>query len=818
MFSKLLIFSFSAVLFLTLGCGLKLGEKNKEENIAEIKSASCVRQSMDQLKLFFAGDATDEQVSESLICLQNVLISFKDNIRGQKQNSYTPDEIANFLSKQFLKDDTEFSKEFLAEIMKLKVALVGGITKGITRNEIEAISNFVARLKPEVVKLNPHMKVIVSKWSPESDQQVKEKKFLDAKAALEVFLNRVALLLASTGRGYELNDLVNLVVEAAKFSKSDDEIINKISTAKTLIIKFKETMIGGNTSLTGSEWVPFAKTLGEIFSQSLRYKYFFDFLKDHQRAEKLKVHRQVFSDVLTLIHDLLYFKESHVFGTSELSDLVLTAQKLDYINAKPEQKKFTQKGLDSLLNALWQNILNKPEDRMAKKFLPGFNSTALQILTDELNYWFENQIIVAELFVDKNEYTKKDLLAELAKKTKTINSIELYKVVAANGLMNFDDKGYLKILTETNGLYHIKDLNSANLTRTFSRVFIRSYANDLERVNKLSGVTLDEAQFAFDQLKEFIFNLELVEPSNVTFIASRFREANLFLSVSNGDNIADFEEINHLVLHILSGIERADSLKDIAMNKCLKAKAEIMSRTEFNQNCLLDLYFNEENSFAEMPGFAKLKTEKDEKNELKVSPAENKVYYLNLLKAAGYVPNSSAPEPEKTVFLADANLFPHVVQYVEMIYFRHDTNRDGFLQKDEAIKAFPVFAELLRPAQQQFKFNDKELIGFFVWLLKKGSITPILDMKAFTKDYECNLNNDSKTCAKDWTINTSRIGIGRVFDLIARLTAPKPAPASPTTPAPAPKPEEPAPPVVPSAPAPAPAPAEPSPPAPTPSP
>lgn len=811
MFSRLLVLSFSAVIFVTLGCGLKLGEKNKKENIAEIKSASCLRQSMDQLKLFFAGDATDEQVSESFECLQNVLVAFKENIRGKNQNSYTPDEIANFLSKQFLKDDTEFSKELLAEAMKLKVVLVGGITSGITKNEIEGLSSIIARLKPEVVKLNPHMKVIVSKWSPESDQEIKEKRFINAKAAFEVFLNRVALMLASTNRGYELNDLVNLVVEAAKFSKSDDETIKKIVTAKTLIIKLKETLIGGNTSLMGKEWVPFAKTLGEAFFQSLRYKYFFDNLKENQVAEKLKVHRQVFSDVLALIHDLLNFKESHVFTTGELSSLVLTAQELKYINSKPEQKKFTQKGLDSLLNALWQNILNKPEDRMAKKVLPGFNSNALQIVTVELNYWLENQIIIAEIFEKKHEYTKKDLLEELFKVARTVNSEELFKLVSANGLMNFDENGYLKILTETNGLYHIKDLNSTNLTRTFSRVFIRSYANDLKRVNELSGVTLDEAQFAFDQLKEFIFNLELVEPSNVTFIASRFREANLFLSVSNGDTFASFEEINHLVLHILSGIERAESLKIIAKEKCLDAKADMIAKTEFNQNCLLDLYFNEQDSFAEMPGFAKLKTEKDDKGEPKVSPAVNKDYYLNLLKAAGYVPNQNVADPEKTVFLADANLFPHVVQYVEMIYFIHDTNRDGYLQKDEAIKAFPIFEMVMKPVQEQYKFTDKELIGFFVWLLKMGKPFPINNMKKFVKDHECNLYNDSKTCAQDWTINSSRINIGKVFNLIAILTTapPKPDPASPTTPAPAPKPEEPAspaPPVVPTEPAPAPSP------------
>lgn len=782
MFSRLLNVFISIVIFSALGCGLKLGEKNKTENIAEIKGVSCLKQSVAEIKLFISGDASDEQVSESLLCVQNVIVAFKENIRGKDQNSYTPGELAIFLTKQFSKDGTEFSPALLAEVMKLKVALVGGDASSLSKSEIDGISNLIARLKPELVRLNPHMKVIVSKWTPDADALGKEKKFLDAKAAFEVFLNRLALLLAATERSYEINDLINLVIEAAKFSKSDDQTIKKIVNAKTLSIRIKEMLIGGNSALVGREWVPFAKTLGEAFFQLLRYKYFFNDLKENQIAEKWKVHRVVSKDVLELVSDLLGFKESHVFTSKELSLLILTAQDLGFINSKPTQKKFDQKGLGALFDALWKNILNPPENRIAKKVLSGFNSTALQVLGEELGHWMENQISIAELYTDKNEYNKNTLIDELSRKTKSTAQQELYKVVAANGLMNFNEKGYLKILSESNGLYHIKDLYNANLTRSISRVIIRSYANDIVRVNSLAGITLDEAQLAFDQLKDLLLNLELVDPANTAFISSRFNESNLFLSVSNGDKTASFEEINHLVLHILSGIQRADSLKVLALQKCLKVKSDMVSKTELGQNCLLDLYFNEENSFADLPGFAKIKIEKNENGDLKFSPEQNKSNYLGLLKAAGYIPNEEIPEEQRTVFLGDADLFPHVVQYVEMIYFTHDSNHDGYLQKDEAIKAYPVFQETIKLLKNTHFFKDleeKDFMGAFVWLLKKGTPFPVGTMKKFAKDYECNLNNDSKTCTYDWTIEASRIDIGKIFTLIASMTKPKPPEAPP---------------------------------------
>lgn len=1017
MLSKYCRILLSGVLFLTLGCGLKLGEKNKTANVLEIKSASCLDQSVSQLKLFFAGDATDEQVSESFMCLQDVLLAFKDKVRGQDPDSYTPAEIAGYIAKKFAKEGGGgLSSGLLVEIMKLKVILVGGEAGKLTKNEIQALSSIIARLKNDVVKLNPHMKIIVSKWKAETSPEMKEKKFLDAKAAFEGFLNRIALLLGSSGRPYELNSLLNLAIEAIKNNPTGSDTVTLINNARNFVIKFKMTLIGGSEALVDKEWVPFAKAIGEVFFQSLRFKYFFNELTEEQIAEKFKVYELVGTDVSNLLADLLIFKNVSLLKNSEIIDLLETAKPIltslnvnaelinqvgklkvmllgnheggnghlawstndfknlslklpallknagtvagnlkhlkankvgfrkneikyeDFTHAENlvhaavneismliqdsydlndlralavslsetllkdklklpenfnalmeaaksakytltgdegtvltkqniqlllnvgihgytnyveytnfvgvftlEEKEFaaafakvfakikatlglelqlkathmitapeisqlvlalqtqkllkttfTQKSLDSLFKGLFENILNPPDNRLAKKILPGLNSQALQVISEELHFWISNQLLITALFENKAEYTKAELLTALSKKNKTASAEELTKVVTVAGLMNFNDKGYLKILTETNGLYHIKDLNNTNLTRSMARVLIRAYANDLDRATKLGGVVLEEVQFGFDQLKDFIVNLDLVDPSNTTFISSRFREANLFLGPSNGDTMASFEEINHLILHILSGKQRAATVETVALQKCLKVPNELGSKNEVGQGCLLDVYFAEENAFSDMPGFAKMKVDKDDKGELKITPEQNKTYYLSLLKAAGYVPNDKVPDEERTVMMGDANLFPHVVQYVEMIYFSHDTNHDGYLQKEEGIKAFPVFAEVMKPVQKQFSLDDKEMVGLFIWLLKKGTVFPINNMKKFAKDHECNMNNDSKTCAQDWTVNASRVDIGKIFNLIAMLTAPKPPPppdaAASPTPGPSPSP------------------------------
>lgn len=792
--SSLLKPIFSIFFIFSIGCGLKLGEKNKTENVVELKTASCMTPSISNLKLFFAGDASGEQVSESLVCLQGVLKDFQTNIRGKNQDAYTPDEISNFLTKQFLKKSGGLSRELLAEVMKLKVVLVGGDTELLTKNDINAIIDLIAKLKPELAKLAPHMKIIASKWVPTTEALANETKFIKAKGALEAFLNRVGNLLAATERSYEINDLMNLIIEAAKTSKDSDETVKKVTTAKGLIIKFKEVLIGGDAALTGKEWLPFTRTVGEAYFQLLRYKYFFDILKENQLAEKWKVHKIVATDILSLVNDLLSFKDDHVFTAEGLSSLVLTAQDLKYINSDPKKKQFTQKGLDSLFNALFKNILNKPEDRLAKKFLPGFNAAALQVVAIELKYWIDNQISIAEIFTANSEYTKEVLLVELSKKESSEGLKELIRAVSAKGLMNFNFAGYLKVLTPANGQYHIKDLDKANLSRTLSRIVIRSYANDLERINKLTGANLEELQFGFNQLKDLVLNLELVDPAKVdAFIPSRFRESNLFLSVSNGDSLASFEEIDHLVLHIISGYARAKSLEALALQKCVKQRNEILIKTVLDQECLLDVYFNEEESFSDLPGFAKIKTEKNEAGDApKFSREENKKYYMALLSAAGHVPNK-----DNTILLGDANLFAHVVQYVEMIYFTFDTSNNGYLEREEGIKAFPTFKNLIAViAKMDPRLQEPHHVGIFIWLLKvlRGP-TKIEGLKFFghCEQYKCRdketgdvltpgacNNPDFPDVDKtnDWNIQTTRIGIGKIFQLIADLTKPPAPPVS----------------------------------------
>lgn len=773
MFSRLLLVVLMPLFLVSSGCGLKLGEQNKTEpKVVTMNAGSCLEESKNQLKTFFDGEAKEEQVTAAMGCLKQTLDDFKVNIRGKEKNSYAADEISTLVSKQFIKDDSVNIDDLINEVMKLKVVLVGGTTKVLTKEELTEIGQILDQITPELSKLASHMKIITMKWKPEANRESSAEKLQKASMALELLLVKVGRVLASGNRSYEVSDLIGLAQEVMKLMKSSQENIDKLSKAKILVIKAKRVLIGGETYLKGNEWNPLMQTVGGAFGILLRYKYFYDNLKEEQIAERWSIHRQTVGDVESLLQTLLNFKSVHYYSTEELTDLILSAQDLKIFNDGADAIKLNEKGLKSLFTALWTNILNKPEARLANKHLKGFDLTALDVLKNEALIFINNKISIAEVFSVKSEYKKDELTQALSDKN-SVDLKDVIRVLTAKGELNFNKDGYLKVLTDTNGLYHYDDLDKSNLSQMLARILIRSYAQDIERVTHITNVTLAETQFAFDQLKDMIISTGLVEERNAaTFIANRFREANLFISVGNGDGSASLEEIHHLVLHILSGVERAKVLEKLSMQKCLKTPNETKTLTELDQQCMLDLYFDESNAFVEMPKFLSMKTEKNENDEPKISPENNKKYYMNLLLAAGHVVN----EEKKTVLLGDAGLFPHVVQYVEMIFFTHDENRNGTLEKEEAIKAYPVFKEtilLLKKASSFKDLSEPDFLGAYIWLLKNGTPFPLDKMKKFSKDYECNLKNDSKTCAFDWTLAANRVSIGKIFFLISTITKPE---------------------------------------------
>jgi len=1001
MFSKKKISKTLSIFVVTLlsllfvsSCGLKLGEKAPDTEVAKVESADCLNRSIEDLKVFFDGKAKDVQVDLAFQCLSKVLIAFKDNIQGVNKDRFLPQELAYFVETNFLKDEKKFSTGFLEEIMQLKRVLIGGSVDYFKKEEILKLSELIDRVRPEVVQLNPEMQVLVGDWDhSQLTAGEKENQFQKSKQKAVRFFISLSAELARQGTSYEVANLFNFIKETAQFAGASTDSIKKIQKTKSFLINFKKHLVGEGTIIRPADWSKVSQSLHEFLFQILRIKYFLDPLQEGQDVERWSVYQNITLDMTQLLSTLLstqkkpmltndqiydlvasvlpifsdknideeiinYFadikialigennsdkskwvpsdldrirnkipdifkeirtlttildhfnlqrksgmayadfnkyekdfnksvanmvflfegsydlaslkqlvlnlKKNDLLGGFELPDkfesyykLLLSAKYVvlgkqgsqvanselkhvlkllgkgyfhfieykDYLEkAQAHSKDFfesfknlipkvrttldivlnsksskainsneilsfyytlqNEKLIDSeitldsvslVLEQFWSHILIKPANRLAKKKLPGINSEALDVVQAELNLYnqagLDIQDVLANLPATANgQLTQANLLKALQSKlNKSTNSIQIQAlkqlIRALYGPVPLvrDDRDYLKILA-AQSLYKESDIFNSLFSLTASRLLIRSYAQELPRVEGLTGVTLLEVQNFYEPIKKLFFELELISPDNTTFVNSRYREANLFISRANGDYYANFEEVHDLFIHIFSGLKRAETLRNNIVQVCLPPQnTPVTSETIVDETCVLNHYFKTTLGFESMPEFIKMKTV--------FSEEQNKQYYYSLLKAAGHVPND-----KQNAKFEDLNLFPHVVQYLEVIFARYDTNRNGLLEKGEALTAFPVFKSTIKEVLKTISGGDliteDKYPGVFIYLLKYGrppkGMLEKLQFMGFIGD-------ESK-----WNIQSTRLDLGTIFNFIAEsLSSSNITPTSP---------------------------------------
>ena len=231
------------------------------------------------------------------------------------------------------------------------------------------------------------------------------------------------------------------------------------------------------------------------------------------------------------------------------------------------------------------------------------------------------------------------------------------------------------------------------------------------------------------------------------------------MASSNGDGLAQFREVHDLVLHIYSGQKRSNMIKTDVVNLFFPGADPdtYKAKDTVDETALIQHYVTSNNGFQSLPKYMELKT--------KYTPVELAGLSLSLLKAAGHDVN-----PEMRVKFEDLNLYPHVTQYIEMLFYKFDTNRDGVLDKFEAIAAYPTYEKTVAEVLEKIGFagiisQPERRKGVFLYLLQNGhGPETAAQVKEFTKFI--NDTRDLNTTDR-WTISPNRISLGNLFSFFA---------------------------------------------------
>lgn len=732
---RILLHAFcGAVLLLSTGCSLPIGENPPpaippETGFAE--QTKCLNILVRNFESYFKGSARDPEVRATWNCIGNVVSLFEKSIRGRYEDRFTSRELANFVEQNFLKNQT-VSDSTMTEVFRVKQLLVGGEISSISREEMGRLVLLIHQIGDIALKLNPYMKVYTFNWKIEGSSPIEAelKYFQNANLQLQIAAKDLAILIEKNGQVYKIDYFMSLIKEISQYASTPWTWLEDLEKTTPLVRQLKQIVTDGDESnILPKEWHRFALLAGRVYIQYLRYSYFLQ-NREILQGSGLRDLISFVKDSESVLQEIIVQKPANPVSQISFAEFRRLWIALKTAGILPE--KLSLESLERVTKVLAQKFLIDPRVRLdpgnrrkSSRELPtGLNMAGLEQLDSEFTIWSENQKVLDQIYQTIPLNAGKlgsDILNDLNQERATVGLNELKLVYDTGIALSFDQQGRMQ-LKQPAAPYLQKTSNLINLVRSLVRLVIRSYAMDERRTDSLEGgLTLAEANTFFLDLQLPLVDLGILDPLNSKFMINRFREANLFTGVSNGDEYLDFREGNNLGLMILSGLKIDSMLYEKLEKVCQVTKpSEFKYHWTFNVACVHDLYKQEiPEKYSSMPDFVKF---------LSTLSAERfQELFLNLLKATGYV-----AVPEGTIKICDLALFPQATQYVEVAFQKYDRDRDGYFNTTEAMGAYPTFRRILREAAQGKLESDEELRALLAWLLRYGKPpTNIFDFGKF---------------------------------------------------------------------------------------
>lgn len=639
---------------------------------------------------------------------------FQDLVQEKPSGIVTRAEI-NALAETLAKAWTSFktSDKLILEIMKVKKLIIGGSLDAFTVADFATAGLKVSRLKELIATSQPYFKVYISEWKPDilssEDAQVF---FRKAQLSLSSMFAELGALLEGD---YDLESLNSLMRELISLYPSIND--GRETDLEKLFKKYIPVVIAAknmsfndqSSAVKKIQWTGFLRSVATGYSLYLYSDYFMQKL-NLQTATGLTYLGSLVDQTVVLLREMMELNTSKRFRLESINSLGKRLVRADLLPGKIDDEVWR-----SVTNAAVNRALLAPDLRLRGKYPSALNPASLEILRFEFKIWLEQELFFVKLFRKTSSYSQASMRKEFSDKykvrglSKELNT-GLYEMIVSldsSVPMTVTSKGYLLISGIQSQRYDQGTLTQLNLNRTLARLLARSYANDLTRITKYQGIILSEAERAFQELRAVAIKVGGVDPKNINFASSRFREANIFVPDASGDDYASFRELAQLVGMIWSGAKLNKALGNELRKDCLGGNS-YSDDTKVGVNCVVNSY------------------DKQMRSHLRSSLPEH-VKYMNaigfdvwnrylssVLRSAGYTPNSSGKAS-----MRDISLAPHVIQYIEMMFMKFDRNNDHFLDTQEALSAFPTFRSLIKTFAGGV-VQDKDLDSVFTYILKYG--------------------------------------------------------------------------------------------------
>ena len=696
-------------------------------------NTACLQNAGVRISDYLEGRGSTDDISAMFSCADDSIQLFLERTKTSTPGNYQPTELRNFLEKYFF-GSGQISNALMAETMEFKRSILGGRGDRLTDTELKSLRRILSGVKDQLIKLAPLLPLTLerlSKLEPREQDQ--------ALLAVNQTLAEFGSLLAETAGDYPTVRLEALFREIERVTGSEG--LRRFIARLGLVRSLKPVLLGtSQEQFRPEEWPRFLVTMGRIFGILVKGN---PLMPDETGAfpvdtscgvgrEKLT---HAVLDAFSLIEDAIRYHGSlEMIPFVEVDRVIDTLVQGDIGLVRPiTLKRLTRPVFRRFLAGLNEGFLGREAEGIT---LLGVERARRAFLD-----WSDNQKYIQGVFSALGRFD----CSELAINPGLIpryswQEMEGVSVEAAMGVSRPDElsprtqaalQTFRSVISKSRPLQGV----SGTLVEIDARLpSMRHTFNSLRMINILSvGYVLGqqgyrdkkfdpirksagnmeafvaaELDLMFVDIRDIGVDLQFLDPGASEGGGSRFRDGNLFTYSGNGDDLLDLHEGVELLSFLFSGKDASLVLHRLLEDECPSVPGGVFGTKLIEIECFKSkLRSNYDAYFSHLPGLVRY---------LKGSDAVSRNAFLDQMIRVAKANRLNPVYME----LLDTDVIAVLPHYLEATYLSYDFDRNGRLNTDEALAAFPKFEPVLKRLANDPKMARKDLEALFTYLLDRG--------------------------------------------------------------------------------------------------
>ena len=676
---------------------------------------NCLANAAPVIQQFFDGNAKPDDVTAAWDCAGQALNMFTQYTRGGSSDLYTAKEVRSFLETYFL-GDIRVSDELLVEVMRVKVALLGGTTETLTRAEIGRVQLILQTFRTESLRVLPYMDLISRKATVEEAQRDPQR-MESAIIAFNTAMENLGGLLGQSTQTYDMKYLENLMNELQAIYSSG----NRHWDGPSIIIKYIPTLAAlkgfiikpAPDKINPDEWQPLLVNGGRLYALYLRTNYLLK-SRDLLSGEGLDQLSVALYELFDIIQGSIQAKPNKVIEFEQVDALFDEILRAGVVNwpLRPST-------LRGLAHAAFNKVFNPPVNGVRAP-TTGLSMPIFVHARDGIFGWIDMQRVWREVESQAREQEPsligrpiplsriREIWPKVRTPFKTAQN-DLNFTFQRRYPLTIDDDGIVDFAPkagETRGISQ-DSFNDLNWRVHFARIVALGWAS--EPNDQFKGVTKPEFEAFFYDARDLALDLHFIDPTDTTIWSTLFDQSNMFMLAGDADDHLGFSEGVDLVSYLMSSSHVIKPIFADAEANCPHEGFDTYGRPKVNIACFNDrLALSFADSYRFFPNWAKLSQ--------KVGPAATRNMLLSLEAGA-----RTSAKPGDAMAIGDVNLVTMLVQYIESIYTRFDKNNSGTIDYEESKQVYPFFHAILKKAAAASGIkSEKEIFGLYCYILRFG--------------------------------------------------------------------------------------------------